>query len=427
MDVILLFVILAVLITVTVPIGIALGLATLLIMVTMSHIPTVIIAQNAFSALDSFPLMAIPFFILAGNIMEHGGISKRLLNFADSLVGFMTGGLSIVTTLTCMLFAAISGSGPATVSAIGTFMIPAMDEEGYDSAFAAALTSAAGSIGVIIPPSIPFVIYAVAVGGSITDLFLAGVIPGILIGLALIVTSYYIAKKHGWKGKGKKFQFKNVISSFKESFWALLMPVIILGSIYKSIATPTEAAILGVVYAAVIGKFVYKELTLKLLYKAIADTAVINGATSFMVGLSSSFATYLTIGQVPIRVAQYLTGISNNFVVIMLLILVFLLIVGCFIDNISSCIILAPIFLPIVSQMGMSPVHFGVVMTIALAIGFVTPPYGANLFVASGISGVSIEKISKWILLLIFSMIVVMLLVAFIEPISMYLVNNAAR
>ncbi len=427
MDVVLLFIMLAILITFTVPIGIALGLATLVVMMTMSSIPTVIISQNAFAALDSFPLMAIPFFILAGNLMEHGGISKRLLKFADSLVGFFTGGLSIVTTLTCMFFAAISGSGPATVSAIGTFMIPAMDDEGYDPAFAAALTSAAGSIGVIIPPSIPFVIYAVAVGGSITDLFIAGIIPGLLIGLALIITSYFLAKKHGWKSVGKRFSLKNVGKSFIDSFWALLMPVIILGSIYKSIATPTEAAIIGVVYAIIIGKFVYKELELKDIYQALKDTAIINGATSFMVGLSASFATYLTIGQVPVKVAQSLTQISGDFPVIMVLILMFLLIVGCFIDNISSCIILAPIFLPIVTQFGMSPTHFGVVMTMALAIGFVTPPYGANLFVASGISGVAIERISKWIVPLIVSMVVVLLLVAFIPSISMHMVQMIGR
>lgn len=423
MDVLILFLLLAMFITLTVPIGIALGLATLITIVTMSGIPTVIVSQNAFAALDSFPLMAIPFFILAGNLMKYGGISKRLLNFADSLVGFMTGGLSMVTTLTCMFFAAISGSGPATVSAIGTFMIPEMKEEGYDEGFASALTSAAGSIGVIIPPSIPFVIYAVAVGGSITDLFIAGIIPGILIGLALIITGYIISKKYGWKGKKDRFSIKRVGKSFRESFWALLMPVIILGSIYLSIATPTEAAILGIVYAVIIGRFVYKELEWKEIYQSLVDTAIINGATSFMVGLSSSFATYLTIGQIPVRVAETLTKVSDNYVVIMLLILFFLLVVGCFIDNISSCIILAPIFLPIVNYFGMSPIHFGVVMTIALAIGFVTPPYGANLFVASGISGVSIERISKWIVPFVISMIIVMLMVTFIEPISMGLVR----
>lgn len=424
MNVIILFLLLAILITISVPIGIALGMATLIVMATMSNVPLVTISQNAFAALDSFPLMAIPFFILAGNLMEHSGISKRLLDFADSLVGFITGGLSVVTILTSMFFAAISGSGPATVSAIGTFMIPAMEEEGYDPAFAAALTSASGSIGVIIPPSIPFVIYAVAVGGSITDLFIAGIIPGILIGFALIITSCLIAKKHGWKGDGKKFSISEVFKRFRSSFWALLMPVIILGSIYKSIATPTEAAIIGVVYAVIVGRYVYKELELKDIYTALKDTATINGATSFMVGLSSSFAAYLTMEQIPVKIATSMLSLTDNATVIMLLILVFLLIVGCFIDNISSCIILAPIFLPIAVQSGFNVVHFGVIMTVALSIGFVTPPYGANLFVASGISGVSIERISKRILPLIIAMVIVLLLVTFIPAISMTLVQK---
>jgi C4-dicarboxylate transporter DctM subunit len=256
--------------------------------------------------------MAIPFFILAGNLMEHGGISRRILTFADSLVGFITGGLAMVTTLSCMIFAAISGSGPATVSAIGSFMIPAMKRRGYDDGFAAGLAAAAGSIGVIIPPSIPFVIYAVATGTSISDLFIAGVIPGILVGVALMIVSYIISKKNGWKGNEQKPSIKNVMVQFKESFWALLMPVIVLGSIYTSISTPTEAAVIGIVYAVAVGKLVYKELEWKFIYKAVVDAALINGATSFMIGLSSSFASYLTMARVPSTVALLLTSATDS-------------------------------------------------------------------------------------------------------------------
>jgi len=427
MSVLLLFFLLFLFITLTVPIGIALGLSTGLTLAFTSNIPTMIIAQNAFAGLDSFPLMAIPFFILAGNLMEHGGISRRILDFADSLVGFITGGLAMATTLSCMIFAAISGSGPATVSAIGSFMMPAMIKRGYDDGFAAALTAAAGSIGVIIPPSIPFVIYAVATGTSISDLFIAGVIPGILVGLSLMIASYFISKKHGWKGSGIKPSFKNVILQFKNGFWALLMPVIILGSIYSSVCTPTEAAVIGIVYAIIVGKFVYKELKMEFIYKAIVGAALINGATSFMIGLSTSFAKYLTMEQVPNMVANLLTTFSSNPIVILLIINVFLLIVGCFIDNISSCLILAPIFLPVVMKFGISPIHFGIILTLNLAIGFVTPPYGANLFVASAVGSVPFGKVAKNAIPLVLVMLVVLLLVTYIEPVSMTLVRMIAQ
>lgn len=427
MDALILFLFLFFFISLSVPIGICLGLSTALTLLLTSKIPTMIIAQNAFTGLDSFPLMAIPFFILAGNLMEHGGISRRILTFADSLVGFITGGLAMVTTLSCMIFAAISGSGPATVSAIGSFMIPAMKRRGYDDGFAAGLAAAAGSIGVIIPPSIPFVIYAVATGTSISDLFIAGVIPGILVGIALMLVSYVISKKNGWKGNEQKPSIKNVLVQFKESFWALLMPVIVLGSIYASICTPTEAAVIGIVYAIAVGKIVYKELEWKFIYKAIVDAALINGATSFMIGLSSSFASYLTMARVPATVAVLLTSATESPIVVLLIINIFMLIVGCFIDNISSCLILAPIFLPIVVNFGISPVHFGLIMTLALAIGFVTPPYGANLFVSAAISGVPFNKVARSAVPLVLAMIIVLLAVTYIEPLTMTLVRMVAK
>lgn len=431
MAVVILFSFLFLFIALTVPIGIALGISTALTLTLTGNISTMIIAQNAFTGLDSFPLMAIPFFILAGNLMEHGGISRRILTFADSLVGFITGGLAMVTTLSCMIFAAISGSGPATVSAIGSFMMPAMKRKGYDEGFAAALSAAAGSIGVIIPPSIPFVIYAVATGTSISDLFIAGVVPGILVGIALMIVSYFISKKHGWKGNDERMgiikAIVNVFKQFIKSFWALLMPVIILGSIYASICTPTEAAVLGIVYAIIVGKFVYKELEWKFIYKAVVDAALINGATSFMIGLSSSFAGYLTMAQVPATVAAFLTTVSNNPIVILLIINAFLLVVGCFIDNISSCLILAPIFLPVVRSFGVSPVHFGIIMTLNLAIGFVTPPYGANLFVASAVGDVPFGKVARNAIPIVLVMVSVLLLVTYIEPLSMTLVRLVAQ
>jgi len=419
--IILLFVLLAIFVTLSIPIGIALGLATLITVLFATNINPLMIAQTAFTALDSFTLMAIPFFILAGNFMRYGGISKRLLNLADKLIGFVTGGLGMVTTLTSMFFAAISGSGPATVSSIGSFMIPAMEEKGYDKGYAAALTSAAGTIGVIIPPSIPFVVYGVVTSTSIGDLFIAGIIPGIIMGLAIMILNYYIAKKKGWTGSGERPDFKGVLKAFIDAFFALLSPAIILGGIYSGIFTPTEAAAISCVYTWIIGTFVYKEIHKKELFDCLKDTVVIAGATSFMIGLSSGFGTLLTMEQVPVKVANALLGFSNSKIVILLLINLFLLIVGMFIDNISSCTILAPIFLPVVKALGVNPVHFGIFMTINLAIGFVTPPYGANLFIGSAVGRVSMDRIIRYIWPLIGVLVSVLLLVTYIPQLSLML------
>lgn len=420
--ILLLIISLAVFVSISLPIGISLGLSTVIALIFMTDIDTVMVAQTAFASLDSFTLMAIPFFMLAGNFMRYGGISKRLLDLADHIIGFVTGGLGAVTTLTCMFFAAISGSGPATVSAIGSFMMPAMKEKGYDPGYSAALTAAAGTIGVVIPPSIPFVIYGVVTGTSIDSLFLAGIIPGILMGLALMVTNYRTAKKNGWLGSGQRPKLRSVGKATKNAFWALMSPVIILGGIYGGIFTPTEAAAVSCVYTFVIGKFVYKELDMKKLIDCLKDTVLLAGATSFMIGLSSGFAFLLTMKQVPNTVAEALLSVSDNKIVILLIINVFLLIIGCFIDNISSCTILAPILLPVVVALGVDPIHFGIIMTMNLAIGFITPPYGANLFIASAVGNTPMESIIKRVWPLILTITVVLILTTFIPGLSMLLV-----
>ena len=424
MNLVLLFVIFGVLILLSVPIGVALGASTAITIIFTSMIDPVLIAQKAFTGLDSFSLLAIPFFMMAGNLMAHGGIARRIVNMADALVGKFTGGLGIATVIGCMFFAAISGSGPATVTAMGTIMIPEMEERGYDRAFATGLTATAGTIGVIIPPSIPFVIYGVASGTSVGDLFLAGFIPGILIGLALIVVCCIISHKRGYKGhseeKGKNVSLGAV---FLDSIWAILAPVIILGGIYGGIFTPTEAAVVGVVYSLIAGKFIYKELTWKVWIDTLRDTADCNGFTCLALGFSMSFASYLAIEQIPNKVASALMEMISWDWLLILMMLVVLLIVGCFVDNISSCLILTPVFLPIAVGVGMDPVHFGIMMTVALAIGFVTPPYGVNLFVASAVAKLSIEKISKAAIPFILAMAVCLLLIAYIPDISMFLVH----
>lgn len=424
MAILILFILLIITITITLPIGVAMGLSTLIVITFVSDKLSVItMAQNAFTGLDSFPLLAIPFFVLAGELMGRGGVSKRLLKLADAMLGYVTGGLGMVTTIGCMFFAAISGSGPATVSAMGSIMMPAMESKGYDKGYAAALTAAAGSIGVVIPPSIPFVLYGVVTGTSIGALFLAGIIPGILIGGSLMLANYIMSKKYNYVGSGKRVSFKEFLKVLKDAFWALLAPIIILGGIYGGIFTPTEAAVVGAVYALIIGIFIYKELKFKEIYECLRDTMIINGATNFIIGLSTTFANFLTIEQAPAKLANLLIVFSNSPWVVLLIINIMLLIIGMFIDNISSCIILAPILLPIVMKFGMDPVHFGIIMTVNLAIGFVTPPYGANLFVASAVGSVSMSRIIKFVMPLILAMLISLLLITLIPELSLFLPN----
>lgn len=348
--------------------------------------------------------------------MSSGGIAKRLVDFFESFIGHITGGLGMVTIVVCMFFAAISGSAVATVSAVGAFMIPEMTKHGYSKPFSAALTAAAGTIGVIIPPSIPFVIYGVVSGASITEMFTAGFMPGILMGISLMIVCYIVSKKNGYKGQDRKPNLKDIFSSFKKAFWAILSPVIILGGIYSGRFTPTEAAVVSVVYSFVIGVFVYKELDLRGAYKAFKDAIVVNGATTFMIGLSTAFAALLTMEQIPLKIATVITGLSDNGIIILLCINILLLIVGMFIDNIPATIILTPILLPICMSFGMSPITFGIMLTMNLAIGFCTPPYGINLFVASAISKVKMEEISGQIFKFIFALVVVLALVAYFKP-----------
>ncbi|MCB6992069.1 TRAP transporter large permease [bacterium 210820-DFI.6.37] len=418
--VIVMFIVLLVSMTISIPIGVSLGVATFVGIYCFSSIDVLSIASYCFTGLNSFTLMAIPFFILAGNLMKFGGISRRILDFAGALVGTITGGIGMVTVLASMFFAAISGSAPATVTAIGGITIPEMKQKGYDLGYAAAVTAASGTIGVIIPPSIPFVIYGVVSGSSIADLFIAGIIPGILVGVALMAVNYLQSKKHGYEVEKKPFKAKNLWDSFRHSILALLCPVIILGGIYAGIFTPTESAVVASVYAIIVG-LIYRELNVKELYIAFKDTVLVNGQTTFMIGLSMAFAAYLTMAQIPTMLASGMLSLTSNPIIILILINIILLIIGCFIDNISSCIILTPILLPIATGVGMDPVQFGVLMTINLAIGFITPPYGANLFFASAVAETSVENISKRILPFIVASVIVLLLVTYISPITMWL------
>ncbi|HHZ03065.1 MAG TPA: TRAP transporter large permease [Tissierellia bacterium] len=403
------------------PVGIALGLASIVTILYAGGLNVSYMSQSLVTAMDSFPLMAIPFFVLAGDLMGKGGISNRLINVANVFVGRYTGGLAIVTVIVCMFFAAISGSGPATVAAIGGIMIPAMVEKGYKKNFASGLNATAGSIGVIIPPSIPMVMYGISTGVSISTMFLAGFIPGILIGLILIAYSFLASKKAGYKGDSKKYTAKEKLQAVSDAKWSLLVPVIILGGIYGGIFTPTEAAAVAVIYGFVIGVFVHKDLKISELPQVLADSALTTATVMIIVGTATTFGRILTIERIPVMVAEAIAAFSSNPMVVFLLINILLLFVGCFMDTTAAIIILAPILLPVALAIGIDPIHFGIVMVTNLAIGFITPPLGVNLFVACGISNSSLEEVSKGVAPFFFCMLIALALITVFPQISLFL------
>ena len=407
----------------SVPVGISLGIASLLTILynTGLGLQTSYLAQNLVTSTDSFSIMAVPFFILAGELMGGGGISKRLLKVCDSFFGRFTGGLAIVTVVACMFFAAISGSGPATVAAIGSMVVPTMVEKGYDKGFSLGLVAAAGSIGVIIPPSIPMVIYCISTGQSITQLFLAGFGPGILIGIVLCVVAHRISKKRGWKGSQEPFSWKAAGKTIWDGKWALISPIIILGGIYGGFFTPTEAAAVSVIYSFIIGFFVYKEIKLKELFAIIRSSALTTATVLIVLGCASAFTKVLTIAQIPTAVANAMINFTDSKIVILLLINIMLLLVGCFMEPLCSIMVLAPLFLPIIQNFGIDPIHFGVIMVVNLAIGFVTPPLGVNLFVACRIGETKLDQVVKGVIPFVVSMIVTLLLITYIPAISMAL------
>jgi C4-dicarboxylate transporter, DctM subunit len=415
----------ALLLILSVPIGVALGAASLLAILYSGNLPLDFLAQGLITSFDSFPLLAAPFFILAGEIMSKGGVSERLFRVANSIVGNVTGGFAIATILTCMFFAAISGSGVATVAAIGAIMIPAMIRQGYDKRFATAIVCSAGSLGIIIPPSIPMIMYGVVGGTSIGNLFIAGIVPGIIVALGLIIWTYIYSKKKGYKGTDERVSFKKFLQECWHAKWALLIPLIILGGIYGGIFTPTEAAVVAVVYGLIVGLVLHKELTISQMPKVFADAGLTTATVLIIVGTATAFGRLLNLEQIPTMVANALLAVSENRIIILLILTVFLLIVGLFMDTTAAIIILTPILLPVVSNLGIDPIHFGIIMIVNLAIGFITPPLGVNLFVGSGITGLSIAALSRAVFPFFIAMIITLLLITFIPQISTFLVNLA--
>lgn len=418
-----LFIALVVTLILNMPVGLAIGVASLCAILADGRISSLYIVQQLVTSADSFPLMAIPLFILAGELMGAGGVSKRLLNVCNVFLGRFTGGLATVTIVLCMFFAAVSGSGPATVAAIGSMVIPTMLDKGYSKSFTLALIATAGSIGVIIPPSIPMVIYGVSTSTSISSLFMAGFLPGVLIGISLIIVSYLYCKKQGWKGGERKYTATEKLAAIWDAKWALLNPVIILGGIYAGIFTPTEAAAVAAVYAFICGAFIYREFNIKEMFATIGNACNTTGTTMVIIGCATAFTKILTIEKIPGAITSGIINFTDNKILILLLINVLLLIVGCFMDTTPAMMVLAPILLPIAVQFGVDPIHFGIVMVVNLAIGFITPPLGINLFVASRVGRSDLETVCSGIIKFILVMVVDLLLITFIPAISMTLPN----
>ena len=408
-----LFVVLIALIMIGVPVGFALGGATIIIMQFFTKLDISMVASYSVTGVDSLTMMAIPFFILSGVVMSVGGLARRLVDVAASLVGWMMGGLGAVVSLASMFFGAISGSSLATVSCIGGIMVPEMQKKGYDLGYSAVFTACAGTIGAVIPPSIPLVVYGVCTSTSIGDLFLGGVFPGVMIGIALIISNYIICKKKGYVGAERK-SGRDILKAVWEAKWALFAPVIILGGIYSGIFTPTEASVVSVVYSTIVALFIYKEITWKDLYNAIVGAAVTNGTTTFLLGLSTAFAALLSFEQIPSMLTTAIINFTDNKFLFLMLVNVILLVIGCFIDNIPATTILAPMLLPAMNAFGVDPVTFGVFMTMNLLIGLVTPPYGCSLFVASAVCKVKMEDMLKNIAVPLVTLIICLLLTTYV-------------
>ena len=408
-----LFVVLIALIMLGVPVGFALGGATIIIMQFFTKLDLSMVASYSVTGVDSLTMMAIPFFILSGVVMSVGGLARRLVDVAASLVGWMMGGLGAVVSLASMFFGAMSGSSLATVSCIGGIMVPEMQKKGYDLGYSAVFTACAGTIGAVIPPSIPLVVYGVCTSTSIGDLFLGGIFPGVMIGIALIISNYIICKKKGYVGAERK-SGREILKAVWEAKWALFAPVIILGGIYSGIFTPTEASVVSVVYSTIVALFIYKEITWKDLYNAIVGAAVTNGTTTFLLGLSTAFAALLSFEQIPSMLTNAIINFTDNKFLFLMLVNIILLVIGCFIDNIPATTILAPMLLPAMNAFGVDPVTFGVFMTMNLLIGLVTPPYGCSLFVASAVCKVKMEDMLKNIAIPLATLIICLLLTTYI-------------
>lgn len=430
-----LMIILFVLLCIGVPVGYAIGGATMASIFFFSQLNPIINAQYCYSGISSFTVMSIPFFMLAGLIMSTGGIARRIVNFAAALIDFITGAIGCVTVLASIFFGALCGSGMATTSAIGGMMIPELNRKGYSPPYSATLVCFGGIVGPIIPPSLSMVIYGSVTNVSVAKLFIAGILPGIFLGMLFIVLNIAMCKKMGVDLRGGdtseteviklpasvalKNRLKRIGRTGRDGIWALIAPVIILGGIYSGVFTPTEAACVSVVYSLVVSVFIYKEMDKNDVYNTILDAAVLNGITSFLLGYSSVFSTFMTYEKVPYSIAVFLTNVSDNRIIVLLLMNGILLVLGCFLDTVPAVIIMAPLLLPTAVQMGIDPIHFGIILAVNLSIGLTTPPYGGSLFVGAILAKTSLESTFKYVWIFLLTAVAGLLVITFVPQLSM--------
>lgn len=416
-----LFGVLGIMLLLNVPIAISLGIAVLTALFTGDgNTSAVVIVQRMFTSIDNFPLMAVPFFILSGDLMERGGISKRLIRFATVLLGKLPASLSIITTIASAFFGAISGSNPATVAAIGGVMIPSMEKSGYPKDRAAAIAAASGTLGVVIPPSISMVTYAIIGGVSIGTMFIAGFIPGFMLAIAIILVSVLTARKYEIKDN-EVITIGKIAKAFLDAIWALFMPIIILGGIYGGVFTPTEASAVSVVYAFLVAMFVYKEITWSDLPEIFSKSAVSTAIVLLVVTLSAPFSWLMTSASIPTKLAGAILGAFQSKFIILFLINIILLFLGCFLETQSIILLMTPMLVPLATSLGVDPIALGIIIVINTSIGMITPPMAVNLFVASGIAKISIGDISRRIWPFLVAEIGVLLLITYFNEIILWL------
>ncbi len=418
-----LIVTLLILLFLTVPIFAALALSALVVFAV--YFPgqgmDLMLAQSMVKSCDSFPLMAIPFFMLVGTLMSKGGLAKKLVDIAEAFTGNSAGGLGTAAIVASMLFAAISGSGPATAAAIGGIMIPAMVKQGYGKEYSASLLAAGSTIGPVIPPSIPMIMFAVTIGCSTTTLFMAGVIPGILVAVALSCAHFFLCRN--LKTDGLDWSFSTFLASLKDGFWSVLAPVIILGGIYAGVFTPTEAAIIAIFYTIIVGIFIHKELSLKSFMASLRTTSWLTGRVLVLVFTATAFGYLLTSYRIPVEIANWILSFTNNVYLVWFFVVVLLLFLGMFMETLAIIMLVTPVLLPIMMAYGVDPIHFGIVLICCCGIGFSTPPLGENMFIASGIANVSLEEISLKALPLVASNILVIVILVLFPDIVLLLPN----
>ncbi|WP_153114659.1 TRAP transporter large permease [Rhodocyclus tenuis] len=404
----------------TVPISVSIGLSSLAGIAAGENLPWLVVAQQLYAALDKYPLVAIPFFILAGNLMEAGGISERMVDFAKSVVGGVQGGLAVTCVLTCMIFAAVAGSSVATTFAVGAILIPAMVRHGYPAPFAASLQASAAELGVIIPPSIPMILYAVSTDTSTGELFIGGVVPGILIGVALMGYVWFYARRNGY-GKQDGDGRLPLWPACRRAWLALLMPVIILGGIYGGVFTPTEASVVAVVYALAVGMIIYRSITFATLSATLGRSVVSTAAIMFIIANAGVFSFLLNRAGIPGALGAWLGTLFSDQFTFLLGVNAALFLIGMFIETSAAIVVLAPLLLPVATAFGVDPVHFGIIMVVNLALGMITPPFGVNLFAACSIAKVSLEQLVRPLLPFVGVVVACLMLITYVPDLTLAL------